>query len=373
MFHLQLNYIMVKNIFIILFVFAFAACTTKPSFEIKIKLTGADGKVYLTQRQSGKWVKIDSTQLTNGEGVITGAVAFPEAYYIEVSSAKNDFPLFLENAVISIEGKADSLQNVRITGSKIHEEYAAFEKKVEVIQKRAGELFKKSRESKQAGNSANADSLMAQAQKIYLEADQMHKDYVVANPASYVAPYLLAQVSYEIEGDVLADYLSKLDPKLDSTQLIKTLKARAEKLKRVSVGQITPDFTMNSVDGNPVKLSDVYSKNEYTLVDFWASWCGPCRGENPNVVAVYNEYNTKGFGVIGVSLDTKKDNWIKAIADDKLTWTHVSDLKGWQNEAAGLYAVNSIPMNLLVDKTGKIIARNLREAKLRETISGYLK
>lgn len=195
MFHLQLNYIMVKNVFIILFVIAFAACTTKPSFEIKIKLTGANGKVYLTQRQSGKWVKIDSTQLTNGEGVITGAVAFPEAYYIEVSSAKNDFPLFLENAVISIEGKADSLQNVRITGSKIHEEYAVFEKKVEVIQKQAGELFKKSRESKQAGNSANADSLMAQAQKIYLEADQMHKDYVVANPASYVAPYLLAQVS----------------------------------------------------------------------------------------------------------------------------------------------------------------------------------
>jgi peroxiredoxin len=364
---------MAKNILLILIVLAFAACGTKPSYEVKIKLSGADGKVYLSQRQNGKWVKIDSTQLVNGEGTIKGTVAFPEIYYVEVSSAKSDFPLFVENAVISIEGKADSLQKVKITGSKVHDEYAAFVKKVEVVQKQAGEVYKKTREAKDAGNTAKADSLMAEAQKIFLEAEQMHKDYIVANPASFVAPYMLSQVSYEIEGDVLADYLSKLDRKLDSVQIVKSLKVRAEKLKHVSVGQITPDFTMNSVDGSPVKLSDFYSKNEYTLIDFWASWCGPCRGENPNVVAVYNDYNTKGFGVIGVSLDTKKEKWTKAIDDDKLTWTHVSDLKGWQNEAAALYAVNSIPMNLLVDKTGKIIARNLREEKLRETISGFLK
>jgi len=364
---------MLKNFLLILLVMALASCSTKPSYEIKLKLSGAEGKVYLAKRQSGKWVRIDSTQLVNGEGLIKGSVAIPEPYYIEVSSVKNDITLFVENAVISVEGKADSLQNVRITGSKLQDEFAAFSKKIDAVQTQAEGFYRESRKAKEAGNKAKADSLMAQANKIFLQAEQMHKDYVVANPSSYASPYILAQVSYEIEGDVLSDYLSKLDAKLDSTQLIKTLKARAEKLKRVSVGQITPDFTMNSVDGNPVKLSDVYSKNEYTLIDFWASWCGPCRGENPNVVAVFNDFNKKGFGVIGVSLDSKKENWLKAIADDKLTWPQVSDLKGWQNEAAGLYAVNAIPMNLLVDKTGKIVARGLREEKLRETISGYLK
>jgi peroxiredoxin len=151
------------------------------------------------------------------------------------------------------------------------------------------------------------------------------------------------------------------------------LKDRVAKLKLVAIGQIAPDFTMTDTAGNPIKLSDIYSKNKYTLIDFWASWCGPCRRENPNVVAVFNDYKAKGFGVFGVSLDSDKAKWEKAIADDKLTWTHVSDLKKWKNEAAALYSVNSIPANLLVDKTGKIIGRNLREEKLREKIVELLK
>ena len=121
-----------------------------------------------------------------------------------------------------------------------------------------------------------------------------------------------------------------------------------------------------------MKLSDIYSKNTYTLVDFWASWCGPCRRENPNVVSVFNSFKTKGFGVFGVSLDTDKSKWMKAVADDQLAWPHVSDLKGWKNEAAALYSVNSIPANLLLDQTGKIVGRSLREEKLQETISGLL-
>jgi peroxiredoxin len=142
-------------------------------------------------------------------------------------------------------------------------------------------------------------------------------------------------------------------------------------MKAVEVGQKAPDFTMNDVEGNPVTL---YSKigSKLLLVDFWAAWCGPCRQENPNVVKVYNEFNKKGFDVFGVSLDQQKDAWVKAIADDKLTWTHVSDLQYWSNSAAKLYAVNAIPANFLLDETGTIIGRNLRAEDLYNKVNEIL-
>ena len=214
---------------------------------------------------------------------------------------------------------------------------------------------------------------MTLAENIFTSIDDQQKEYIKTHSASYISPYLLSRVYYDMEADVLEGFLSGFDPALDSVASVVAMKERVAKLKTVAIGQTAPDFTMNDQNGNPVKLSDIYSKNEYTLIDFWASWCGPCRRENPNVVENYQSYKVKGLGVLGVSLDTDKGKWVKAIADDQLTWTHVSDLKGWKNQAAALYSVNSIPANLLVDKTGKIIGRNLREEKLGETMAGLMK
>jgi peroxiredoxin len=139
----------------------------------------------------------------------------------------------------------------------------------------------------------------------------------------------------------------------------------------VAVGQKAPDFTLNDAEGKPVAL---YSKigSKLLLIDFWAAWCRPCRQENPNVVKVYGEFHKKGFDVVGVSLDHEKDAWIKAISDDKLTWTHLSDLQFWNNAAAKLYAVNSIPANFLLDETGKIIGKNLRGKDLYDKVNEVL-
>lgn len=362
-----------KNFILIALLLGVAACTSNPSYVVKVKLTGADGKVYLSQRQNGKLVKLDSTQLVNGEGVLKGSVKIPEAYYLEVASIHDNFLLFVENSIIAVEGIADSLQKAKVTGSKVQDEFSEFQTKLNVAEKRIDDIFKDADKAKESGKIAEADSLRNLGQKAVTDFFDIQKSYVKANPSSFISPYILGQVYYGMEADEIDQYLNGFDEKLDSVKIVKTLKARVIKLKKVAVGQVAPDFTMATVDGTPVKLSDLYSKNRYTLIDFWASWCGPCRGENPNVVAVYNDYKTKGLGILGVSLDAKKEDWQKAIADDKLAWIQVSDLKGWQNEAAVLYAVNSIPSNLLVDKTGKIIAKNLREEKLKETISGLLK
>ncbi|HEY3371742.1 MAG TPA: TlpA disulfide reductase family protein [Prolixibacteraceae bacterium] len=362
-----------KNILSFALLVGVLACTQTPSYKVNVNLKAAEGKAYLSQRIKGEWVKLDSADLKSGNCQFKGVVKNPDVTYLSVSNSKVKLPFFIENAVLSIDGSVDSLANAKVSGSMVHDEYMVLQNKLDAMDKQAMVLFEKSKEMGKTGEKVKADSLMALADNVFTSIDNEQKDFIMAHPASWVSPYLLSRVYYDMESDVLEGFLKPLDAKLDSLPSIVTLKERVAKLKTVAVGQITPDFTMNDVDGNPVKLSEIYSKNAYTLVDFWASWCGPCRRENPNVVATYTKFKSKGFGVLGVSLDSDKAKWIKAVADDQLTWPHVSDLKGWKNGAAALYSVNSIPSNLLVDQSGKIIARNIREAKLRDTMDGLLK
>jgi len=348
------------------------ACTQQKGFKINVNLDGAKGRVLLEQRAAGAWVPVDTANIVNGKAILEGEVSIPGDYYLSVMGNRGKALLFVENKNMSVTGSIDSLNTIKVTGSATHDQYKTAEDQINKVVEEYMSIYQNSRQAAASGDTAKARELMDKVNELYERTNKIQEDFIKNHPASYATPYFISNIQFDKDVEELDMLVNGLDPKLDDSPTIAELKERIAKMKTVAVGQMAPDFTQNNAEGNPVKFSDVYSKNKYTLVDFWASWCGPCRQENPNVVEVYNNYKDKGFGVFGVSLDRDKSAWLKAIDDDHLTWPHVSDLAYWDNLAARLYAINSIPSNLLVDQNGKIIAKNKRGDELRATISELL-
>ncbi len=361
-----------KKYLVLVLAVALFACTQEKGFKINVKLKGADGKVVLEKRVSGEWVPLDTADVVDGVAVLKGEVDMPTPCYFSVAGKRAKALVFVENKPMTITGNVDSLRYAKVTGSVSHDEYQALNSKIEEVSKKYMALYQESRAANAGGDTAKANALMKQVNTLYESVGVMQEDFIKENPASYVSPFYLSRIQYGKSAGALDSLVNSLDPKLMEVQSVIDLKDHIAKMKAVAVGQIAPDFTQNDKDGNPVKFSDIYKQHELTLLDFWASWCGPCRGENPNVVAVYNANKDKGFSVFGVSLDKDKAKWLKAIEDDKLTWDHVSDLAYWQNAASQLYAINSIPSNLLVDKNGKIVAKNKRGEELGRFVTKFL-
>ena len=288
---------------------------------------------------------------------------------VKPNSARNYLTVYLEPGNIGILAK-DSLSNSVITGSKSHETYLGLKVKVTAYDPALKELYAKYSTARK-----NKDELAAAAiEKSIDSIDEQIKEKVYlpvikasATKNSPVAIYALNQYAGYAINPVTAEPLFKqlgaVPKKLPAGKAFEDKIALAKKLE---IGQYAIPFTQKDTSGNAFSL--VSLKGKYVLIDFWASWCGPCRAENPNVVVAFNKYKEKGFTVLGISLDQPdaKDRWIKAIHDDGLTWNHVSDLKYWDNEVAKTYGIQAIPQNYLLDRDGKIIGKNLRGEELQK-------
>lgn len=310
---------------------------------------------------------IDSTQIIGEKFEFTGSVDEPSSFFMMVGKTNREyFYLWAENVNITVTGEKGYLKNSAIIGGKAQKDSDVFRRRTDSIYKALDWIAKKYRHAEMSDETV--DSVSKAQSTLLAQSEQISKDFIREFPDSYVSVHSLNIYNTTWDKQVVSELYNNLSDRMKKSKNGQAISKFLSLPETPKTGEKYIDFELPNTSGELVKLSDI--KGKYVLVEFWASWCGPCIEANPKLVKTYNTYKDKGFEIIGVSLDINKKHWLKAIENDSLPWINVGDLKGDKTEVAQIYGVNGIPDNFLIDEQGIIVAKTLRgnalENKLKE-------
>jgi peroxiredoxin len=353
-------------------------------FEIEGTIDGIESGIFVIlekQDEMGNFIPMDTTKMDNGKFSFKGESKEVGFHYIQFQTVNGKIPFILESGSIKIEAYKDSIQKSKISGTYSNDQYVAHTKITDAINVRMKKFQDENTPKWMAAQAANdtvtMNALMKENKKFEVDYMTAAKNHVKNHPKSFLSAVFLDQMlslpgqdwkEIEKSYNTLSEPLKKSKPGVSAKAKIDEF----SKKPSVEVGSMAPDFSAPNPQGTAVSLKE--SLGKVTIIDFWASWCGPCRKENPNVVALYDEFHSKGLNIIGVSLDKPeaKEAWIQAIATDKLTWPQVSNLMFWEDPVAKMYGVQAIPATFILDSSGKIVARDLRGAALKAKVQELL-
>ena len=302
--------------------------TETKGYTIDCDFGGVDiSKAYLSQYVKGNWEQKDSADVVEGKFSFSGDLELPEVWYLRFDDKKAYVSLFVENSQISVSGATLNRDSVTISGSSIQDALTKFNQGQEGFYKEIDKMETDYMAAREIEDTATMNQIDLDYDAVSEKISEYIVEYIAGNTSSVIAPYLaVSNLLNGFTADEIDSTLTTFSKDIKDSKYIVSMQERSAKMRTIEVGAIAPLFAQNDPEGNPISLESF--RGNYLLIDFWASWCGPCRKENPNVVAAYKKYHDMGFDILGVSLDDNTEKWIAAIEKDGLTWSQVGDLNG---------------------------------------------
>jgi peroxiredoxin len=317
---------------------------------------------------------VQAAKVNNGTFTFSGNSDRPRAFNIYLKKTPNEelfFRIFVESTEIKINGNADSINSLKIVGSKSHLEYEAFQKSIQIIRFEMNKLDKDFNTAVDANQLNLADSLYELFNSASYKRLRAVYNFTERNRRSPIIPFITSQAIINApDAQLLDSIVATTDSVINNRSQFKGSLDLVQNINKIQVGSFIPEFELTTTSGKTVTPKSLLGK--VVLLDFWASWCGPCRKNHPDLVNLYSKYKNKDFELISISLDKRKDDWEKAIKKDGLSWTQTCDLKGAQGETAKAFGIEVIPAGFLIDKKGHVIARDLHRKKLRAKLDELL-